>query len=287
MESKNSYFITGASFIIALVGLVTFVLFMTANHERYDEIYYIKTTYLPNGVRKNSPVLVSGVPAGLVRETFFSDNNQSTIAIKVAIAEGFQISKDSKAEVITNLLSGGATINITRGSGVGFGPNEDRVIEIIDYVESVSEKASQIIDSTKTMLDKINFMLGDENKTGLTHASRELITDENIKKLNDFVNNLDIFSQSLAKLDIAKLYNESLALSANLKSAAKNFEELNAELLVRVKNGEFDFKEILSQSASELDYTTKSLRRTLGALNDTLYRLEKNPYEFFFKDTKE
>ena len=85
MESKNSYFLAGASFLLASIILVAFVLFMNSNHGEFSEEYLVRTGSLPAGVRKNSPVLSSGIPAGVVRDIYFVDKNQSTIEIKIGL----------------------------------------------------------------------------------------------------------------------------------------------------------------------------------------------------------
>ena len=57
MESKNSYFLAGASFLIASIILVAFVLFLNSNYGEFSEEYLVRPCSLPAGVRKTRPVL--------------------------------------------------------------------------------------------------------------------------------------------------------------------------------------------------------------------------------------
>lgn len=287
MENKNSYFITGLVFLLASIGLLGFVLFMNSQNNNFDEFYYVQTNALPSGVKRNSPVFVSGIQSGVIRDIYFADSNQSMIEIKLGLTKGVQISKDSQVEVVTQLLGNSAILNVTRGSGVGFSPDERRVIKLQqDSFERLETSMLKITQKAEDALDKINKILGDEN-SGILAFTNTFASIENARKFENTMNNLEIASKNLAAFDVHKIENEFYALSKDIKGTARSFNALSDEFLRRTKEGEFNFKGILEDSLTELSVTTRVLRRTLGGVNDTLNRLEDNPYEFFFKESEE
>lgn len=286
MENKNSYFITGLVFLLASIGLLGFVLFMNSQNNNFDEFYYVQTNALPSGVKRNSPVFVSGIQSGVIRDIYFADSNQSMIEIKLGLTKGVQISKDSQVEVVTQLLGNSAILNVTRGSGVGFSPDERRVIKLQqDSFERLETSMLKITQKAEDALDKINKILGDENN-GLMAFTHQFASAENSKKISTTLDNLELISSNLSKFDFIKVQNELMLLSSNIKNTSNGFKTLSDELLRRAKNEEFNFKGILEDSLTELSVTTRVLRRTLGGVNDTLNRLEDNPYEFFFKESE-
>lgn len=287
MENKNSYFITGLVFLLASIGLLGFVLFMNSQNNDFDEFYYVQTNALPSGVKRNSPVFVSGIQSGVIRDIYFADSNQSIIEIKLGLTKGVQISKDSEVEVVTQLLGNSAILNVTRGSGVAFGIDERRVIKLQqDSFERLETGVLRITQKAEDALDKINKILGDEN-SGVLGFANNFASPENSKRLNNTLNNLELISSNLAKFDFLKVQSELMLLSSNIKNTSNGFKTLSDELLRRAKNEEFNFKEILEDSLTELSLTTRVLRRTLGGVNDTLNRLEDNPYEFFFRESEQ
>ena len=55
----------------------------------------------------------------------------------------------------------------------------------------------------------------------------------------------------------------------------------------KIKNGEYDFKDSLKSISQESVKTASEMRKTLKELRNTLFRLQDDPYEFFFKDPKD
>lgn len=293
MENKNSYFIAGFSFLLAVFATVAFVLFMNANKNDYADEYFVRANSLPTGIRKNTPVFFLGVPAGIVKDSYFIDQNQSTIEIRLAMLKGLQISRDSVAEVNTQILGGGATLNITRGSGQGFLPDEKKIIKIDDYLDTFGNKVYDIAGRLDESLKKLQSVIGDE-KGGLVKMANTLSNDEILGDINQTLKNIKVFTKNLSEINLKGLEHEAItlskeakALSSDVRGAASSFGALSDEVLVRVKNGEFDFKAVLAEGKDEMVMLINSMRKTLRLVDGAFFRLEQNPYEFFFKDTKE
>lgn len=282
MESKNSYFLAGASFLVASIILVAFVLFMNSNRDEYSEEYFVRTSSLPTGVRKNSPVLSSGIPAGAVRDIYFVDRNQSTIEIKIGLKKNSPVSRDSVVQVITPLLGNQSTLNVTRGSGEPFNAGELRIIRLEqDSFERLETNVLKITQKTEEALDKINKILGDEN-SGLVAFSKSIASEQNSQNFSELLANMKSFSATLKGVDMKGIQDEMKMLSADLRLASKNISNTALSIKNRVESGEFDFKAVIESTATELAITQKALRHTLAHIDNAFLRLEDSPYDFFF-----
>lgn len=282
MESKNSYFLAGASFLVASIILVAFVLFMNSNRDEYSEEYFVRTSSLPTGVRKNSPVLSSGIPAGAVRDIYFVDRNQSTIEIKIGLKKNSPVSRDSVVQVITPLLGNQSTLNVTRGSGEPFNAGELRIISLEqDSFERLEINVLKITQKTEEALDKINKILGDEN-SGLVAFSKSIASEQNSQNFSELLANMKSFSATLKGVDMKGIQDEMKMLSADLRLASKNISNTALSIKNRVESGEFDFKAVIESTATELAVTQKALRHTLAHIDNAFLRLEDSPYDFFF-----
>lgn len=282
MESKNSYFLAGASFLVASIILVAFVLFMNSNRDEFSEEYFVRTSSLPTGVRKNSPVLSSGIPAGAVRDIYFVDRNQSTIEIKIGLKKNSPVSRDSVVQVITPLLGNQSTLNVTRGSGESFNAGELRIIRLEqDSFERLEINVLKITQKTEEALDKINKILGDENN-GLVAFVGKIASEENSQNFKELLTNMKDFSATLKGVNMKGIQDEIKMLSKDLRLASLSVKNTAESIKNRVESGEFDFKAVIESTATELAITQKALRHTLAHIDNAFLRLEDSPYDFFF-----
>ena len=53
-----------------------------------------------------------------------------------------------------------------------------------------------------------------------------------------------------------------------------------------LENGNYDIKEILSPTLHETSLTLMEFKKMLREFQNALFRLEDDPYDFFFRDTQ-
>lgn len=282
MESKNSYFLAGASFLVASIILVAFMLFMNSAHDEFSEECFARTDSLPIGVRKNSPVLVSGIHTGMVRDIYFVDRNQSIIEIKIGLKKNALISRDSVVEIITPLLGNQSTLNITRGSGKGFDFGEKCAIKLAqDSFERLETSVLKITQKTEDALDKINKILGDEN-SGLVAFVGQIASEQNSQNFSELIGNMKDFSATLKGVNMKAIQDEMKMLSKDIRLASLSVKNTVDTIKNKVESGEFDFRAVIESTATELAITQKALRHTLAHIDNAFLRLEDSPYDFFF-----
>ncbi|QQF51316.1 MlaD family protein [Campylobacter fetus] len=299
MENKNSYFIAGLFFCIVLAMLTFFVLYMNIKgNEGETRYYYIETKELPNGIKNDSQVRFIGVPAGIVKDIYFSDPKSATIEIKMSLKKDLPIKQDSVAVVEVQGISGIAYINISKGSDSAevFSPNDKPIIKMGQgLLAKIGDSAINLGSRIDASLSKIDRALSDENLNNLSNSIASLNTilsnlakvfnEQNSNNINKLLENSVTISNRVSAIKFEEL-NKNAADFLNIaKKSAKSFEDTQTLLMSKLSSGEYDFKSFLTPTLSATNDTLLQLDSLIMELKNTLFRLEDNPYEFFFKDT--
>lgn len=284
MENRNSYTIVGLFVMLigAFLGIfMWWMLTRTEANETYRS-YFIHTKELPVGIKEGADVKFIGVNAGIVKKIDFIDMKNAIIEIELSIKDKLPISKDSVAKVESQGISGISFINITQGSGEIFNENEKKPIISLDkaLLDKIGKKAEVISDQVSETIYKINMLL----------------SNQNIDKINKILTNLETFSEKLNDEKMTKnIYtaiDEFIKFQKTMDNSAKKFnnfiDNLNKtqnKISARIDNGDFNIREILNPTLSDAQTTLNEFNKALIEFESALFRLEDNPYEFFFKDT--
>lgn len=284
MENRNSYTIVGLFVMLigAFLGIfMWWMLTRTEANETYRS-YFIHTKELPVGIKEGADVKFIGVNAGIIKKIDFIDMKNAIIEIELSIKDKLPISKDSVAKVESQGISGISFINITQGSGEIFNKNEKKPIISLDkaLLDKIGKKAEVISDQVSETIYKINMLL----------------SNQNIDKINKILTNLETFSEKLNDEKLTKnIYtaiDEFIKFQKTMDNSAKKFnnfiDNLNKtqnKISARIDNGDFNIREILNPTLSDAQTTLNEFNKALIEFESALFRLEDNPYEFFFKDT--
>lgn len=284
MENRNSYTIVGLFVMLigAFLGIfMWWMLTRTEANETYRS-YFIHTKELPVGIKEGADVKFIGVNAGIIKKIDFIDMKNAIIEIELSIKDKLPISKDSVAKVESQGISGISFINITQGSGEIFNENEKKPIISLDkaLLDKIGKKAEVISDQVSETIYKINMLL----------------SNQNIDKINKILTNFETFSEKLNDEKLTKnIYtaiDEFIKFQKTMDNSAKKFnnfiDNLNKtqnKISARIDNGDFNIREILNPTLSDAQTTLNEFNKALIEFESALFRLEDNPYEFFFKDT--
>ena len=298
MENRTSYTIVGIFAMLCVTALSAFMWWMLTKStpgESYRS-YFIHTKELPTGLKENAEVRFIGVNAGFVKRIDFADIENAIIEIEISVKSKLPISKDSIAKVETQGISGIAFINITKGNGELFAPNDRKPIIALDktLLDKIGSKAEVITDSVGQMIFKINTLLSRENTekfdrilSSLDKFSALLADEEKFKNLDKLMANADRLVANLneREKEFDKLLNDFDALAISAKKFSDSLNASQAAIMKRVDRGEYNLKEILDPTLGEAKTTLREFNRALREFQDALFRLEQDPYDFFFKDT--
>ncbi|CZE48039.1 MlaD family protein [Campylobacter geochelonis] len=298
MENKSSYTIVGIFVILAVVGVVSFFWWITTKTDpnlNYSA-YYIHTKELPSGLKEGSQVKYIGVPAGIVKKIRFEkDSDFGTIEIELKLQSNFPIKKDSLARVEIQGLSGIANLNITKGVGEGFKDGEKPILKL-DF--GLFSKAENIGEKITVSLEKLNLLFSDENLANLSQTLESI--NSITKKLDDNESSTKISSILASTDSILKEFDQNKTqIASNLDKLIKNSDKfilswtmtsatLNRTLkLVNsdMEKGNYNLKDMINPTLHEATLSLIELKKVLREFQSSLFRLEDNPYDFFFRDT--
>lgn len=276
MQNSNSYKIIGLFFMICALLFSVFLWFMNSKFISNEDLqtYYINTNSLPQGIKKDSLVKFIGVNAGFVRNIYFGDVKNAIITIEIGVKKDLPIKVDSVAVVKTQGFAGVAFIDISKGGeNSALLTGKKRFISIkpatLDKIGLEAEILAQNLNKTLKNID--NILHGNKSLKSLTVSLDKILlnisSDENIKNLNQIVRNVAQISQNLA------------ISSSKINPILDKISQISSKM--------DKFSDKANYLAPEFSQTMNDLQDAIKEFRNTLLRLEDNPYEFFFKDTKD
>ncbi len=263
MDNRNSYFISGLFFCVVLAAFAAFLLVMGRGdkNQRFDE-YIALTPELPSGIKSGVAVKFIGVDVGFVSDVRFAGGRLDVIEIVLKVREGIPIRPGSSASVESNVITGISVININNDGAGEFADGQVRSVRL-----------------EKSLFTRIGSNFGDISER-ISHSLARLenyMSDERLARLDAILINTEQITANLARTDFA-------GLVAGWKRA--DVAGLVGELKRRTARGEFDFKTFLNQPLADISEAMIKVQEAVDVFGATMIRLENNPYEFFFKDTR-
>ena len=290
MDTKINFFKIGL-FVIALVTSLLILVFWLGKFgfekKKFDEysIYFQESV---SGLNIGSSIKYKGFEVGNVSEIKLNPNNSEEIQIDIVIKKGTPIKEDNYA-VLGNLgITGLKYIELKGGSN-----NSNLLQENENGLKIINSKTSDLttlVDSTTDLTNELNQVLAQIKK---------LLNDENIKtisqilaKTENSMNNMEQFSSYLVKNEkrIDEVLNNISTLSKtgtksfeSINKSADSFRALSSELLVEVKKGSFDMKDMSKESFEKLNTVLNTLDATLSQTQTLIDSLNQSPSDILFK----
>ena len=290
MDTKINFFKIGL-FVIALVtSLLILVVWLGKfgfEKKKFDEysIYFQESV---SGLNIGSSIKYKGFEVGNVSEIKLNPNNSEEIQIDIVIKKGTPIKEDNYA-VLGNLgITGLKYIELKGGSNNSKLLQEDE--NGLKIINSKTSDLTTLVDSTTDLTNELNQVLAQIKK---------LLNDENIKtisqilaKTENSMNNMEQFSSYLVKNEkrIDEVLNNISTLSKtgtksfeSINKSADSFRALSSELLLEVKKGSFDMKDMSKESFEKLNTVLNSLDATLSQTQTLIDSLNQSPSDILFK----
>ncbi len=305
MGNKINYTLIGLFFVLVVSALGIAAWWLGGYGKKADDYrsYFIKTTSLPSGIKKDSAVKFIGVDAGSVKDIRFADEKEALIELELSVRKDIPIRTDSTASAEIQGITGIGYLNISRGSMDSplFDKNEKAYIGLeAGFFDKIGDRAEYITQNLESTFKNINKFLSDENAAKF--SSILVSVDEAMKKIN--AGNLDmnatiananevLVNANLTLNELKKaLKNASSTLefinsfTTKAADAAQELKNLQTAISEKIKSGEYDVKDALNTLSDETERTLLSFQKLISDFRNTLFRLEDDPYEFFFKDTQ-
>lgn len=299
MENKNSYTIVGIFFVTCLALIAFFVIWMSSKTNPEDSYtnYYIQTKELPSGIKEGTAVKFVGLPAGVVKDIYFSDLSKGIIRIVLSVRSVFPINKNSQAEIQSAGLTSLPTINILKGTGAVYSEDDkDKEItlkatllqKVTSKAETIGERLSEITSKIEKILSDKNIQNIDNTIASISEFSKKLTDETRLKKVDELIASVTEITKNIDnnKPKFNALLDKTNTFVTSATKTINNFDKSQAIIRQSLKNGDYNFKEILSPTLFEAKKTLFEFSKILREFQNTLIRLQNDPYNFFFKDTQ-
>jgi len=240
MEPRAGHFIVGLVTLM-LIGIgVAFSLWL-ANDQLTDDRHYYRIHFrgAVTGLQPGSGVRVNGVPVGGVVSLTIDPDRPTEVVAVIAVNPDFAITDDATAQLELAGLAGGSFVQIANGHGdlAEGGDSPATAVEI----RAVSSSISRLLDTAPRVV---------ENLEEVSRQATELLSAENIDRVNGILDNAETMSASLA-------------------NAATDLETLSAdarETLAAVRRLEGPTRE----AVEEIGGTATSLRQAIDRVDGQL-----------------
>ena len=290
MDTKINFFKIGL-FVIALVTSLLILVFWLGKFgfekKKFDE-YQIYFKESVSGLNIGSSIKYKGFEVGNVNEIKLNPLNSEEIQLNIVIKKGTPIKEDNYA-VLGNLgITGLKYIELKGGS------NDSKLLQKDEngfrIISSKTSDLTTLVDSTTDLTNELTLVLAQMKK---------LLADENIKTISEILGktqnsmtNVEQFSLYLVnnekKIDelikniniLAKNGNKSFE---SIDKSADSFKELSSEILLEIRKGSFDIKDMSKESFDKLNNVLNSLDSTLLQTQTLIDNLNQSPSDILFK----
>ena len=290
MDTKINFFKIGL-FVIALVTSLLILVFWLGKFgfekKKFDEysIYFQESV---SGLNIGSSIKYKGFEVGNVNEIKLNPLNSEEIQLNIVIKKGTPIKEDNYA-ILGNLgITGLKYIELKGGS------NDSKLLQKDEngfrIISSKTSDLTTLVDSTTDLTNELTLVLAQMKK---------LLADENIKTISEILGktqnsmtNVEQFSLYLVnnekKIDelikniniLAKNGNKSFE---SIDKSADSFKELSSEILLEIRKGSFDIKDMSKESFDKLNNVLNSLDSTLLQTQTLIDNLNQSPSDILFK----
>jgi phospholipid/cholesterol/gamma-HCH transport system substrate-binding protein len=255
--------------------------------KKFDE-YQIYFKESISGLNIGSSIKYKGFEVGNVNEIKLNPLNSEEIQLNIVIKKGTPIKEDNYA-ILGNLgITGLKYIELKGGS------NDSKLLQKDEngfrIISSKTSDLTTLVDSTTDLTNELTLVLAQMKK---------LLADENIKTISEILGktqnsmtNVEQFSSYLVnnekKIDelikniniLAKNGNKSFE---SIDKSADSFKELSSEILLEIRKGSFDIKDMSKESFDKLNNVLNSLDLTLLQTQTLIDNLNQSPSDILFK----
>ena len=268
MENRAYAIAVGIFTLVLGIGLAFAYWWITGSQEKRTE--YTVSSQLPvTGLNPEAIVKFRGVDVGKVVEISLDPSSQTTILIKVAVAQNLKLSTEAYAELRRQGLTGLAYIDLNDESKNAPALPPGGIIPLRPtIVDNLMSKGPELLTQLETLL---------QNSSQLTVTANRVLTNVDIQKLNNTIANFEKASEkAIPAIDSATtMFNNANKMMSEknqaqfvqtLESAQQAFDAtrpLINELSLTTKK--------FHNTADQIEISTNQLANTLG--NETLPQL--------------
>lgn len=254
-------------FVTSLLFIVILAVLIIPKLKEEGEIYFtnFKDTSV-NGLYVGSPVKYQGVEVGKVSQINVNPSDLNSILIQMKIRRDFPVKMDMDATMMYAGITGQRFIHLSGGrdESENLPPRGE-----ISTMRGLGEKAEDIVANIDATLQSIN----------------DLLNPENLKKINQFLDNTERGAQIITS--VLEKRQENLENSiVNIENASQQFGEVTENLFKVLQNltviseriekdTEKTFANISDRfSGEEMGQVIKNLETFIAAVTDSIQKIQ-------------
>jgi phospholipid/cholesterol/gamma-HCH transport system substrate-binding protein len=315
METRANYVAVGAFVVILLLGAAGVMLWILGNQfNAKHAFFHISFAGSVAGLTKDSAVRYNGVPVGKVTDIVIDNEHPNHVSVVVALEPTTKIRQDAVASLATQGLTGGSYIEISGGTSAAppftneFEPLGPLIQSRTGGLQSVFDKAPELMDKFLAIEDQVHDILGGRNRVAIDEAI------ENIRKLSAaLANHSGDVEQILANTADATKEIDKLASNANqvVKKASGLVDHVDttvghvnttvghvdklighADKLVGNVDGTVTdmrpgLRDLSQRGVRQIEQLIVNLNDLVSKVGRVVDELERNPSRFLFGDHNE
>jgi phospholipid/cholesterol/gamma-HCH transport system substrate-binding protein len=309
METKVSYTLVGL-FIIALgATLVAVVLWLGKG--TYGTVYETYYTYMResvSGLSPNAPVKYRGVDVGQVREIALNPSNPEEVRLTLEVVSGTPIKQDTRAILVTQGLTGLASINLTGGSkesppltakpGEPYAVIESGPSLFFRLDEALSrvladETLPRLLANLNRLTEQARTVIGDENRVAMTailkdlaQITRTLATrseqmDQGVVRAAEAMAKAAKITDTLGR-QMPEIIERVNRAAAALENMTQELARAGTKVSAAVDQTKPDIEQFARQTLPETGLLIGELRQLTASLRRVAAQLERQPNSLIF-----
>lgn len=184
METRANYVAVGAFVVVLLLGAAGVMLWLIGSQfAEKQAFYYMSFEGSVSGLTKDAAVRYNGVPVGKVTDIKIENDNPGHIRVIAALDPDTAIRADAVAALASQGLTGGSYVEISGGSASKpvlpniYVPPGQRLATKQGGLQSIFDKAPEVLSKLLTIEDQIHDILGGKNRAAIDESV------ENVRKL--------------------------------------------------------------------------------------------------------
>lgn len=293
METRASYTIVGAVTLLAIAGVLLFVLWTAKNEQGETRTYRIVFHQSVSGLSVGSGVLLEGVRVGQVSSIRVSPDDPGRVLVMVSVSADAPIRQNSTATLEPQGVTGVSAVAVSGGSKDSplLAPERGQVAEIPSTpsrLQQIMNSAPSILSHMDSTVARLNQLLAEENteRIGVLISSLAEIAEtvarnkgSLAKGMTGFGDAGDSFANSGKRLE--KFMASAQGLVDNeLRDAARSVDSAAESVSDLVGKAEPGILKFSRESVDEIHRLLVEGRRLMSALARLAQKVESDPRRF-------
>lgn len=266
METKANYVLIGAATVIGAVLIMLFAMWIAGGEfnrgfNQYDVVFDDPV----RGLTEGGEVRFNGIKVGEVEDLRIDPDNTNRVIARIRVSSDVPVKEDSEAQLEPIGLTGVTLIQLTAGSpsadvlrrGLGEPPPRLRgrgsqIDVIVARGEEIALRASEAMASV-----------------------RDLLTEENIQRVTEILENLDRVSAQLAARN--SVVTQSGEAAREIAVLARQMRQDLAQLDSAIDEINTAASVASGETLPELTRAAEEIRRAADGIGRVANNLEENP----------